>query len=60
MNKATVIAYIYGAARGHPGPAGYGVRVELPDGTLVEELSKSIGVATNNVAGYRALLAALE
>ena len=43
-----------------PGPAGYGVRIEQPDGTLVEEFAESIGVATNNVAEYRALLAALE
>ena len=55
-----VVAYIDGGARGNPGPAGYGVRVEHPDGTLVEEFSGSIGVATNNVAEYRGLLAALE
>ena len=57
---ATVVAYIDGGARGNPGPAGYGVRVEQPDGTWVEEFGESIGVATNNVAEYRALLAALE
>jgi ribonuclease HI len=55
-----VVAYIDGGARGNPGPAGYGVRVEQPDGTLLEEFSGSIGVATNNVAEYRGLLAALE
>jgi probable phosphoglycerate mutase len=54
------VAYIDGGARGNPGPAGYGVRVERPDGTLVEEFGESIGVATNNVAEYRGLLAALE
>jgi probable phosphoglycerate mutase len=54
------IAYIDGGARGNPGPAGYGVRIEQPDGTLVEELHASIGVATNNVAEYRGLIAALE
>ena len=49
------------AARGAiPGPAGYGVRIERPDGTLVEEFGEAIGVATNNVAEYRGLLAALE
>ena len=36
-----------------PGPAGYGVRIEQPDGTLVEEFGESIGIATNNVAEYR-------
>src|SRR5712691_12962791 len=55
-----VVAYIDGGARGNPGPAGYGVRIERPDGTLVEEFSASIGVATNNVAEYRGLIAALE
>jgi probable phosphoglycerate mutase len=55
-----VVAYIDGGARGNPGPAGYGVRVEQPDGELIEEFAESIGVATNNVAEYRALLAALE
>jgi ribonuclease HI len=55
-----VVTYIDGGARGNPGPAGYGVRIERADGTLIEELQGSIGVATNNVAEYRGLLAALE
>jgi probable phosphoglycerate mutase len=55
-----IVAYVDGGARGNPGPAGYGVRVEQPDGTLIEEFSEAIGVATNNVAEYRGLLAALE
>jgi ribonuclease HI len=57
---AEVVAYIDGGARGNPGPAGYGVRVEQGDGTLVEEFGEAIGVATNNVAEYRGLIAALE
>ena len=60
MNPADVVVFIDGGARGNPGPAGYGVRVEQPDGTVVEEFSASIGVATNNVAEYRGLIAALE
>jgi ribonuclease HI len=55
-----VVAYIDGGARGNPGPAGFGVRVEQADGSLIEEFGESIGVATNNVAEYRALIAALE
>jgi ribonuclease HI len=55
-----IVAYIDGGARGNPGPAGFGVRIETPDGGLVEEFSQAIGVATNNVAEYRGLLAALE
>lgn len=55
-----MVAYIDGGARGNPGPAGFGVRIEQHDGTLVTEFSESIGIATNNVAEYRGLLAALE
>jgi ribonuclease HI len=54
-----VVAYIDGGARGNPGPAGYGVRVEAADGTLLAELHGGLGVATNNVAEYHGLLAAL-
>jgi ribonuclease HI len=53
-------AYIDGGARGNPGPAGYGVRVEAADGTLLAELHGGLGIATNNVAEYNGLLAALE
>ena len=60
MTQFDIVAYVDGGARGNPGPAGYGVRIERPDGTLVEEFGESIGVATNNVAEYRGLLAALE
>jgi ribonuclease HI len=57
--ERALVAYIDGGARGNPGPAAFGVRVEQRDGTLVEEFGESIGVATNNVAEYRGLLAAL-
>jgi ribonuclease HI len=60
FTSGRIVAYIDGGARGNPGPAGFGVRVEEPDGTLIEEFAESIGVATNNVAEYRALIAALE
>jgi probable phosphoglycerate mutase len=60
VRSQPVVAYIDGGARGNPGPAGYGVRIEQPDGTLIDEFHASIGVATNNVAEYRGLLAALE
>ena len=49
-----------GASRGNPGPAGYGVSIAGPDGTIVEELAKGIGVATNNVAEYTAALEGLR
>jgi probable phosphoglycerate mutase len=55
-----IVAYIDGGARGNPGPAGYGVRIQTPDGSLVEELHGALGIATNNVAEYNGLLAALR
>lgn len=58
--EADIVAYVDGGARGNPGPAGYGVRIERPGGALVEELFEAIGVATNNAAEYRGLIAALE
>jgi ribonuclease HI len=53
-------AYIDGGARGNPGPAGYGVRIEDAGGALIEELHGALGVTTNNVAEYNGLLAALR
>ena len=53
-------ANIDGAARGNPGPAAYGVIVRRPDGARHESLGKYIGRATNNVAEYYALIAALD
>lgn len=55
-----IVANIDGGSRGNPGPAGYGVRVARPDGTVVAEFGEAIGPATNNVAEYRGLLAALS
>ena len=55
-----ILAYIDGGARGNPGPAGYGVRIESPDGVVIDELYGALGIATNNVAEYNGLLAALQ
>ena len=55
-----ITAYIDGGARGNPGPAGYGVRVEDADGRILDELHGALGIATNNVAEYNGLLAALR
>ena len=48
-----------GGARGNPGPAAFGYVLEAEDGTVLEARGEAIGVATNNVAEYRALLAGL-
>ena len=55
-----VVVHVDGGARGNPGPAAIGVVVSDPDGAVLEELAERIGVATNNVAEYRALLRGLE
>jgi ribonuclease HI len=49
-----------GGARGNPGPAAYGYVLEAEDGTVLAARGENIGVATNNVAEYRALIAGLE
>ena len=49
-----------GGARGNPGPAAYGYVLEAEDGTILDARGARIGVATNNVAEYRALIAGLE
>ncbi|MDP3983706.1 MAG: reverse transcriptase-like protein [Acidimicrobiia bacterium] len=50
-----------GGSRGNPGPAAYGtVIMNAGSGEVVAELGEFIGVATNNVAEYRGLVAALE
>jgi ribonuclease HI len=49
-----------GGARGNPGPAAYGYVLEDDDGTVLDARGERIGVATNNVAEYRALIAGLE
>ncbi|HEX9286938.1 MAG TPA: ribonuclease HI family protein [Thermoanaerobaculia bacterium] len=53
-------AYIDGAARGNPGPAGAGVFVEPERSRPALEFYEPLGNTTNNVAEYRALLLALE
>lgn len=55
-----VTAFCDGGARGNPGPAGFGVYVLGPEGTVLAELSEFLGVRTNNVAEYSGLLAALD
>jgi ribonuclease HI len=48
-----------GGARGNPGPAAAAFVLEAEDGTVLDARGEPIGVATNNVAEYRALVAGL-
>jgi ribonuclease HI len=51
--------YTDGGARGNPGPAAAAYVLEADDGTVLDARGETIGVATNNVAEYRALVAGL-
>jgi ribonuclease HI len=55
--KATL--HTDGGARGNPGPAAFAYVLEADDGTVLDARGEAIGVATNNVAEYRALVAGL-
>ena len=48
-----------GGARGNPGPAAFAYVLEAEDGTVLDARGEAIGVATNNVAEYSALVAGL-
>jgi ribonuclease HI len=52
--------WVDGGARGNPGPAAVGYRIEDEAGAVLDESGRAIGVATNNEAEYRALITALE
>ena len=54
------ILYSDGAARGNPGPAGAGAVLLDENGHVIAELTKFLGVATNNVAEYTAFIIGLE
>ena len=55
-----VVVNVDGGARGNPGPAAIGAVLRGEAGEVLEERSERIGVATNNVAEYRALLLGIE
>jgi probable phosphoglycerate mutase len=52
-------AHIDGGARGNPGPAGWGAVIQDASGQTVIELMGALPHATNNVAEYQGLIAAL-
>ena len=57
---AELVINIDGAARGNPGPAAIGVVIKDRADNVIREMHRRIGIATNNVAEYQALLAALD
>lgn len=54
------VAAFDGGSRGNPGPAAWGVAVLDPAGECLERHGGALGRATNNVAEYHGLLAALR
>ncbi len=61
MTWISVIVEADGGSRGNPGPAAYGaVLRDAETGEVIAERGEQIGVATNNVAEYRGLIAGLE
>lgn len=56
-----VVVEADGGSRGNPGPAGYGAVVFADDRSAVlAERKEALGIATNNVAEYRGLIAGLS
>jgi ribonuclease HI len=55
-----VLLYTDGGARGNPGPAAFAYVLQTEDGTVLASRGEAIGVATNNVAEYSALIAGLR
>jgi ribonuclease HI len=54
-----LVVHVDGGARGNPGPAAAASVVSSPTGEVLDESSELLGVASNNVAEYRALLLGL-
>jgi ribonuclease HI len=55
-----LVVHVDGGARGNPGPAAAGAVISAPDGDVLDEVSETLGVATNNVAEYEGLLLGLR
>ncbi|MGQ9464304.1 MAG: ribonuclease HI family protein [bacterium] len=62
MENEEAIVYIDGSSRGNPGRAGIGVVIFSKDNLQkpIAEITKYIGITTNNVAEYEALIYALR
>jgi len=51
-----LVVHVDGGSRGNPGPAAAGAVLSTPGGEIVEREGELLGIATNNVAEYRALI----
>lgn len=55
-----IITYTDGGSRGNPGPAAYGVSITNEKGQVLTEFGEKIGINTNNVAEYTAIIKAFS
>lgn len=55
-----LIIHVDGGSRGNPGPAAIAAVLSTPEGEVVADAKETIGVASNNVAEYKALLLGLD
>lgn len=55
-----LIVHVDGGARGNPGPAAIAAVLSTPEGEVVADAKEAIGIASNNVAEYKALLLGLQ
>ena len=60
MTSEMIKIFSDGGARGNPGPAGIGAVIYNSEGKIIAEVSEYLGIATNNQAEYKALIAALK
>lgn len=56
----SLIVNVDGASKGNPGEAGIGVAIFDEDSNMVREVCEYIGVATNNIAEYKALILGIK
>lgn len=59
-NAIEINIFTDGGSRGNPGPAALGVYIETHDGNTLDEIGRSIGINTNNVAEYSAIVEGLS
>lgn len=57
---SNIFVYTDGGARGNPGPAAFGIHIESDAGSTLFAMGKKIGVSTNNIAEYTAILEAYD
>ncbi len=60
LNVTRVIINADGASRGNPGPAAIGATIKDDNGSVIANISRRIGITTNNQAEYRAIITALD